>query len=317
MTIIDGLDNLTAPPTGPDGQRCVLSIGNFDGVHRGHQRIIATAAELAGEIGGPVVAMTFQPPPVRLLAPQKAPQPLMQLDQRCEALAAAGAEVVLVTHTTTELLGTEAEAFIRDILMVKLNPAGIVEGPNFFFGHNRSGDVGLLRRMGGELGYETHVVKPVELDFGDGEKAMVSSSLTRRLILAGRVDRAMLCLARPYEMRGQVVHGSGRGRELHFPTVNLDCGEQLIPADGVYAGWARLDGHKIPAAISIGARPTFDDQNDRAVEAHLIDQQGDFYDQPMSLAFVRRLRDQYKYDSPEALIEAMGQDVQRVREIIH
>lgn len=310
--VIHGLDNFSAPP---GGAGCVASIGNFDGVHRGHQRILSRARQLADEARLPVVAVTFQPPPVRLLAPDKAPRPLMQLEQRCEALDAAGADMVLILHTTPDLLAMAPEAFVRDVVAARLHARHVVEGPNFFFGHNRAGDVRVLAELGGRYGFATHVAEPVRLDLGEAEPVLVSSSLIRKLVLAGKVEQAAECLGRPYTMQGRVVHGDGRGRRLHYPTANLDCGEQLMPADGVYAGRARLAGQAHLAALSVGDRPTFPG-HDRALEAFVIHASGDFYDATLAVEFHRFLRAQERYPSAEALRQQMDKDVERVEQLL-
>lgn len=311
--VINGLEQLLAPPGGPAG--CVVSIGNFDGVHRGHQRILGRAGELAEQGNLPVVAVTLQPAPVRLLAPDKAPRPLMHLDQRCHALGAAGAHIVLVLHTTPELLAMEANAFVCDVLVGRLAPRHVVEGPNFFFGHNRQGNVQVLTELGRRYGFQTHIVEPVRLGLGGDEPVLVSSSLIRNLVMVGRVEHASECLGRPYTMQGRVIHGDGRGRRLHYPTANLHCGEQLIPGDGVYAGRAWLEQSVHVAALSVGDRPTFPGHG-RAVEAFLLDAEGDFYEKTMSVEFHRYLRQQERFATAEALCRQMDEDVKRVKEAL-
>ncbi len=306
--IIHGLEQLADKPAG-----AVVTIGNFDGVHRGHQRIVRTASELAADSGVGVVAVSFEPPPVRLIAPASAPEAVMHMSQRCEALGDAGADTVMLLNTTPELLSMTPGQFVRDVLVEKFAPSHVVEGGNFFFGHKRAGNVATLAEFGREYGFQVHVVEAVTAELFDGEATVVSSSLIRRLIRDGRVEDAAICLGRPYAMLGAVVPGRGLGRELGFPTANLDCGEQLVPADGVYAGRAALDGKVHPAAISVGTRPTFGDLP-RAIEAFILDEVGDLYDRQVDLAFLAHVRPQEKFDSAEKLRRQMAEDIQHVRE---
>ncbi len=308
INVIHGLAELSQRPTG-----CVVTIGNFDGVHRGHQRILSTARRLADDVGGPVVAVSFQPSPVQLLAPDKAPEALMQISQRCDALTDAGADIVLLLHTSVELLAMTPEAFVREILVDRLGARHVVEGGNFFFGHNRAGSVETLAAFGELLGFGVHVVEAVTVDLADATHVTVSSSLTRRLLTDGRVADAARCLGRPYRLSGEVVRGRGLGRRLDYHTANLDCGRQLIPADGVYAARAVCEGRTYSAAVSIGTRPTFGDL-DRAVEAHLLADPGDVYHCPMTLEFVGYIREQITFDSPDHLRLQIDEDVQRVRD---
>jgi len=311
VKILHGLAELSRRPTG-----CVVTIGNFDGVHLGHQRILSVARGLADTSDSPVVAVTFEPPPVRVLAPEAAPEPLMQLTQRTAALAEAGADVVLMLQTSRELLAMSPEAFVREYLIGRLGPRHVVEGRNFFFGHGRSGNVDTLTELGKRHGFEVHVADRVTVDLPGSPGVIVSSSFIRALVLAGRVDDAAVCLGRPYTMQGTVVAGAGRGRTLDYPTANLDCGEQLLPADGVYSGWALLPDagdRAIPAALSVGDRPTFQ-SGVRALEAHLLDAVGELYGRSLAVRFVRRLRDQRAYESAEALRDQMAADVRRIRE---
>jgi len=308
--IVYGLENLTERPAG-----CVVTIGNFDGVHRGHQGILGLARRLADGLGRLVLAVTFEPPPARLLLPQQAPEPLMQLDQRCRTLLAARADCVLVLQTTAELLGMSPEAFVRDILVARLGPAHVVEGRNFFFGHARAGNVETLAKFGEQLGFEVHLAESVTVDLNDRRAVTICSSLIRRLIREGRVEEAAKCLGRPYIMQGTVVAGRGLGRRIGYPTANLDCGVQLLPADGVYAGWAELGAETYRAALSVGSRPTFD-QTDRIVEAYLLSQAGQLYGRTMAVRFANRLRGQQKFQSARQLVQQMEKDVACVREIL-
>lgn len=291
---------------------CVATIGTFDGVHLGHQSLLKLSRSLADEAGGPVVAVTFDPMPARLLAPEGAIEPLMTLQQRCEALGGAGADIVLLLETTRDLLDMPPDQFIRDVLAACLAPSQVVEGRGFFFGHNRAGKVDTLATLGGQHGFDVHVIEAVTVTLGDGQEVPVSSSLIRRLVRAGGVEDAARCLGRPYGLQGEVVRGWGLGRQMDCPTANLDCRDQLLPADGVYAGWARLGGHTYPAALSVGTRPTFDG-SDRVVEAHLLGEVGQLYGRPMAVQFVHYIRRQEEFDSPDQLRRQLAKDIKRVR----
>jgi riboflavin kinase/FMN adenylyltransferase len=313
--VIYGLDNLLSAPAGPQGQRCAVTIGNFDGVHRGHQRLLAAAREMAHAESAPAVAVTFDPPPARLLAPERAAKPLMHLDQRCQALRDCGADLVLVLSTTHEMLHMTPEQFVRDVLVARLHPRHVVEGRSFFFGRNRAGNVETLQELSGQYDFAAHVAEPVSAELTNHETVAVSSSLVRRLVGEGRVADAARCLGRPYALAGQVVSGAGRGRTMKFPTANLDCGPQLKPADGVYAGWAHVGETTYPAAVSIGNRPTFG-FDAHAIEAFLLGGGGDLYGRHMTLEIIDFVRPQERFASTDELIRQMNEDVLRVQSML-
>ena len=290
-----------------------MTIGNFDGVHRGHQQIIATARRLAHETAGPVVVLTFQPHPAAIIAPDRAPPPLCSLPQKLSYLEEAGADVVVVAESNRRLLGLGPEAFIREIVVGRCHAAHVVEGHNFGFGAGRQGDVTTLRECGARLDFAVHVVEPVRQETTPGVQEQVSSSLIRELLRNGRVELAAEALGRPYELEGRVVAGVGRGRKLGFPTANIEVVEQLIPGDGVYAGATEVGGEWYFAAISIGATPTFDSQV-RRVEIHLLDFAGDLYDRPLSVRMYARIREQRKFGSPQELVRQIQADVEQVRQ---
>jgi riboflavin kinase / FMN adenylyltransferase len=299
--------------------KSVLTIGNFDGVHRGHQQIIAQAGMFAANLDAPTVAVTFDPHPIRVLAPAKAPPRLTPLAEKLNQLAAAGADITVVCDATSGVLAWTAEEFVRRVVD-RLHPQHIVEGRSFGFGRGRKGTVDTLRELGKTYHYEVFVVDPVRLQIDPETTLGVSSSIVRDLIRRGRVHRAALCLGREYALFGTVVAGAGRGKGLGFPTANLQVDDQLIPGDGVYAGRAcPLDAdrqHARLAAISIGRTPTFagaGGEPPRQVEAFLLDTEENFYDRPLRLEFGRRLRDQIKFDSAEALARQIEQDVAGIR----
>lgn len=305
---IQGLDATPAEARG-----CVLTIGNFDGVHVGHQRILQTARRVADQCGARVVAMTFEPSPGQLLHPDQPPGRLSTVEAKARLLRQAGADWVVLVKTDRDLLALEAEEFLQRIIMDTLAPRHVVEGQDFFFGRGRSGTIDVLRAAGGAHGFDVHVVEPMTLEF-DGQRRPVSSTLTRHLLGAGRVEDANRCLGRAFALWGEVIGGEGRGRALQYPTINIDPGEQMLPADGVYAGWAELEGRKFPAAISIGDKPTFGGQQ-RCVEAFLLNASGDYYDEEVTLRFLHRLRGQERFADGKALQAQIQKDVQRVREL--
>lgn len=305
---IDGLDSLPRELTG-----CVLTIGNFDGVHRGHQRILQTARELAAPQGLAVAALTFEPPPDMVLRPVDAPQRLLPAAEKARQLLAAGADWVVTAPASPELFAMTPREFIDQVVIRRFAPRHIVEGPNFFFGRGRSGDVNTLAMAGAAGGFAMHVVEPVTLEVG-GQRQRVSSTLVRTLVAQGAMPDAGLCLGRPYTLYGPVVAGAGQGRLLDFPTANLAPAQQALPPDGVYVGRARLGDAVYAAAVSVGNKPTLG-PSPRVIEAFLLDAHGDFYNQYLALGFLQRLRGQERFDSMESLRRQIAKDVQSVREI--
>lgn len=291
----------------------VLTVGNFDGVHRAHQQLLAQANLFAARTGGPVVVLTFEPHPLTIVNPRKAPARLSLPEERLRLLGEAGADIAVVAESTPALLGIEAEKFVEDVLIARFHPTHIVEGPSFGFGRGRKGTPELLARVAARFNCEVHIVEPVRLQIEQGETVMVSSSLIRELLAAGRVREAAMCLSRPYALLGDVVHGDARGKTLGFPTANLEVSDQLVPAEGVYAGHAVMEGEPTRlAAISIGKTPTFG-ETDLRVEAFLLDFDGDLYGRSLRLTFDRWLRPQRKYASGSALAGQIQKDIAAVR----
>lgn len=301
----------------PDLRRGVVTIGNFDGVHRGHARLLRRCAERAA--GGPVVAMTFDPAPVAILSPDRAPRRLTPLPEKLRLLESGGATAALVLRTDAALLALTPEQFVESVLAGPLEPRRVVEGPTFRFGVGRSGSVETLCELGPRFGFDVDVVPPAEIELPppDGRQ-IVSSSLVRRLIAEGRIDAAADCLDRPYALIGSVIHGAARGRGLGFPTINIDIGDMQWPADGVYAGRARFEGATrsgpFPAAISVGSRATFG-AGQRVVEAFLLDHTGERYGQTARLELVSWVRAQRAFASADELAEQIARDVEAVRRV--
>lgn len=280
-----------------------VSIGNFDGVHLGHARIIARLREMSKCVGGCSVVFTFDPHPVRLLRPDKAPPPLTWTDRKAELLANLGVDAVIAYPTDDELLSLSAEQFFSQIVQESLAAKVMVEGPNFFFGKNRTGNIALLGRLCAAAGMSFVVVEPLLAG-----SEFVSSSRIRTLIASGEVEEASLLLTQPYRIRGMVTHGAARGGKIGFPTANVDAIDTLLPAHGVYAGRAYVGRERWPAAINVGPAPTFGEQADK-VEAHLIGFQGSLYGQPIELDFLSRLRGIQKFASIDALKAQLASDV--------
>jgi riboflavin kinase / FMN adenylyltransferase len=287
-----------------------VAIGNFDGVHLGHRRIVARLLERAGELGGPAIVFTFDPHPVRLLRPQECPPPLTWTERKAELLAELGVDHVIAYPTDEQLLRLSAREFFQEIIVDALAARAVVEGPNFYFGHNREGDVGLLAALAGESGMTLDVVEPV-IEGGE----IVSSSRVRRLIAAGDVAAAARLLSAPYRIRGMVTHGAGRGAKIGFPTANLQAIDTLLPAAGVYAGRAWVDGAPLAAAINLGPNPTFGEAALK-VEVHVIDREVTLYGQPLEVEFLARLRDVVKFGSQEELVAQLRRDVDESRRVV-
>ncbi len=307
MQVIEGLETIHPPL-----ERCVLTVGNFDGMHRAHQQLLAQAGLFAANTGGPVVVLTFEPHPLTVVAPDRVPQCLTPRDEKLRLLAECGAAITVVARSEPALLGLEAERFVEEIIVGKFRPTHVVEGSSFGFGRGRRGSPELLVRLGESFEFHTHIVDPVTLQIEPDRTVMVSSSLVRRLLLEGKVGRAALCLGRPYTLYGTVVQGRRRGRRLGFPTANLAVKGQLIPADGVYSGAALVDERSHPCALSIGVTPTFGG-GERQVEAHLLDFDGDLQGRRVGVAIYEWIRGQQSFSSPDQLAKQIRQDVAFVR----
>jgi riboflavin kinase/FMN adenylyltransferase len=304
VNLIRTLDHL------PDELRHgAVAIGNFDGVHLGHARIVERMLGRARALGGPGLVFTFDPHPIQILRPERAPPPLTETERKAELLAALGVDAVIAYPTDSRLLGMTASEFFKEIICSRLGARAIVEGANFFFGRDRLGNVDLLRQFCDKAGVALDVVEPIELD---GQP--ISSSRIRSLVAAGQIDQVGRMLTAPYQIRGTVVHGAGRGAGLGYPTANLDSVRTLLPADGIYAGRAAVSGKAYPAAISVGGNPTFDEGR-RKLEVHLIDFRGDLYDQRLGVDFLSRLRGVERFESASALIEQMDRDIAVTRRI--
>ncbi|MBT4302701.1 MAG: bifunctional riboflavin kinase/FAD synthetase [Actinobacteria bacterium] len=299
-------------PARPDSVGTVLTIGAYDGVHRGHRKVIAEVCRLAEERGLGSAVVTFDRHPASVVRPESAPLLLTDLEQKLELLAATGVDQTLVVPFDEQRAAETAEDFVTNVLVGCLKVKLIVVGEDFHFGFRRLGNVALLREMGQALGF---AVTGLGLVGMDGEPArdheQVSSTFIRRALGRGDLDRANAMLGRPYEVRGTVIKGDQRGRTLGFPTANVRVdGSILLPADGVYAGRVELpSGERRDAALSLGTRPHFFNDGDLLLEAHLIDFSGDLYGQEVNVSFEKNLRPQQKFENLEALVAQLEKDV--------
>jgi riboflavin kinase/FMN adenylyltransferase len=286
-----------------------VAIGNFDGVHRGHVAIAKRLLERARAVRGPAIVFTFDPHPVRLLRPEQCPPPLTWTERKAQLLQAIGVDWIVAYPTDEALLTLSATDFFEQIVRGTLAAKAMVEGPNFYFGHNREGTIERLHEMSAAAGISLDIVPPVEI-----EGSLVSSSRVRQLIAAGELAIANKMLSQPYRIRGIVTHGAGRGAKIGFPTANLAGVDTLLPAPGVYAGHAWVMGERWPAAINLGTSPTFGDESLR-VEIHLIGQSESLYGQPMEVDFLTRMRDIRPFPSVDALVEQLRADVAQAKQI--
>lgn len=295
----------------------VVTIGNFDGVHRGHRSVLTRMVGRARAVGAAAVAVTFHPHPAQVHRPEVAPDLITGVADRLELLAETGLDAVLLVEYTLDFARTTPEEFVRRYLVEGLRAGTVVVGRDVRFGVDNSGDLRTMVALGERHGFTVEVIEDLH---GEHDRRW-SSTWVRELLAAGDVVRAAEILGRPHRVRGVVVHGDARGRELGFPTANLGGTSGMVPADGVYAGWMRRtglpaglpDGY-LPVAVSIGTNPTFDGVG-RRVEAHVPDRTDlDLYDEEVVLELVERLRPTERYDSVEALVTQMHEDVRRTRE---
>jgi riboflavin kinase / FMN adenylyltransferase len=286
----------------------VLALGNFDGVHRGHRKILERVRRVAGEHGATPVVMTFDPHPSRVVRPDKAPALLMTTPQKLEALAAAGVQGAAIVRFTIELSQWNPETFVRTVLVDWLRVAEVWVGANFLFGHDRSGNFSMLRVLGARYGFKAEKIDPVRYkDF------VVSSTRIRRLISEGRIDEAAALLGHEYCLDGTVVHGDRRGGRIGFPTANLCTDNELLPPNGVYATTTKVGEIVHPSITNVGVRPTVDDSGRIVVETHIFDVERDLYGASIRIGFVQRLRDERAFESIDRLKAQIAADCARAR----
>lgn len=302
MKLIRNLADLPASLRGG-----AVTIGNFDGVHRGHARIVERLIRRARTVGGPAIVFTFEPHPVRLLRPELAPPPLTWTERKAELLSELGVDSIIAYPTDEALLALSPADFFNRIVREKLGARAMVEGPNFFFGRDRAGNIEVLGQLCQQHDVNLEIVEPWVVD---GE--FVSSSRVRSAIAAGDVQSARQLLTRPYRIRGMVTHGAGRGAKIGFATANVDAIDTLLPSLGVYAGRAKTSDGEWPAAINIGPNPTFDEHAVK-VEVHLIGYAGSLYGAALEVDFHQRLRDIVPFRSVDELQSQLQRDVERAR----
>jgi riboflavin kinase/FMN adenylyltransferase len=306
----------------PDAGPAVVTIGNFDGVHRGHRGLLARVVTEARARDARAVAITFRPHPLQVLRPERAPELLTGHDHKLDLLAGTGLDAVLDMPFTRELASWSPERFVDDVLVGALGASAVIVGRDIRFGHRNAGNLATLQQLGERLGFEVLVLDDVHGEASPERRW--SSSWARELLGAGDVGAAAEVLGRPHRVSGEVVHGDHRGRELGYPTANLGPdAEGLVPADGIYAGWmVRLDlpadapDRVLPAAVSIGTNPTFAGTQ-RRVEAYVLDRDDlDLYGEHVALELVERLRETIRFDGVEPLLDQMKDDVERAREVL-
>ena len=286
-----------------------LTIGNFDGVHRGHATIVQQLKQFADELEGAAIVFTFDPHPVRILRPEKAPPPLTWTNRKADLLAALGVDVVIAYPTDEALLSLGHAQFFQQIVCERIGARAMVEGPNFFYGNGREGNVSTLADACGREGIRLQVVKPMVDPAG-----LMSSSRVRELVRQGDVATARHFLTQPYRIRGMVTHGAARGATIGFPTANLDAIDTLIPAKGVYAGRTYVEGRPHWSAIHIGPNPTFGEFAVK-VESHILDFESSIYGQAVEVDFIDRLRDIRQFDSASELAGQLETDVALTRRV--
>ena len=290
----------------------VIALGNFDGFHLGHQHVVAEAVSWARAEGRPAIVATFDPHPVRHFAPHVPPFRLTTLDQREELFTAAGADAMLVFDFDDDLAATEAESFVRDLLGTHIGAGGVLTGEDFTFGKARGGNTQVLRDIGAQCGIESRTIGPV----GDAGQT-ISSSRIRDALKAGECDVAAKLLTRPFTVRGTVIHGDKRGRELGYPTANIDMGHYLRPRFGIYAVAGRIlsTGQELQGAANMGVRPQFDPPKE-LLEPYFFDFDGDLYGEELDVSFHHFIRPEAKFDNLDALVAQMERDCEKARKLL-
>lgn len=304
------LEVLHYPDDPPPAHRSqtVVALGNFDGLHRGHSKILDLVRRRAEDRRGMAAVLTFDPHPPRVVRPDKAPPLLMTLEQKLDGFADAGMDAAAVVRFTRELSRWDPDRFVREVLVEWLRVQAVCVGSNFLFGRDRSGNFSRLRSLGARYGFAADKIEPVRYkDF------VVSSTRLRRLISDGRVDEAGALLGHHYMIEGMVERGDGRGKGHGVPTANLRTANELLPPDGVYATTATVDGVLHPAVTNVGVRPTFGPDGPRTVETHLLDADIPLYGRSLRLAFIQRLRDERAFEDAAALRRQIEQDCVRAR----
>ena len=305
---------------------CVLTIGNFDGVHLGHQEILSFARQKAVQRAAALVAITFEPHPVAILYPEKAPGVLTPLELKKHLLAQYGVDCLIVLRDSTELLNLSPEEFVDNFLVEEIQPSMIVEGEDFNFGASRAGNIETLKKLGVEYGFKVHVVKSKTINLPSGQIVRVSSTMVRYMLESGHVEDACQALGRPYRLTEKIIPGRGVGKKLGFPTLNMKVPRQVIPVEGVYAGFVKIGDsfenvldcrEQIPAAYSIGQARTYGDDFPLLIEAHLLKENvPDATGKYMAMDFIRHIRSQHKFKTPEELSAQIAKDCENAKQVL-
>lgn len=313
MRIVKGSGSLEQPL-----ERCVLTVGNFDGLHLGHQAIMKKVTERARALSGQAVAYTFEPHPRRVLHPGRSPRLLTTLEQKLELFEAAGVDTALVEPFDLNFAKLPAGDFVREVLHRRIGPSEVYVGYDFRYGKEREGSMRTLVDLGPHLGFSVTIIAEVKLGKRD-----VNSTRIRECLAEGQVQEAAALLGRRYSVRGLVVRGDQRGRGLGFPTINLEAENEILPAQGVYAGRVRfLDESPSPAkgpwpaVINVGRRPTFEGEGEMRAEAHLLDFDAECYERRVEIEFEQRLRGERRFDGPEELAARIARDAEEARAIL-
>jgi riboflavin kinase/FMN adenylyltransferase len=305
MKMIRKLEEITEKLPNPS-----VTIGNFDGVHLGHREIFRRVKKTASELGGVSVVITFTPHPLKVLAPQKNFKLITPYSEKEALIEASGVDYLISIPFSKEFAAISAETFVRDVLVKRIGMKKLIIGYDYAFGRNREGDVSLLRRLGRELGFSVEMIEQI----GNGE-TIFSSSAVRSLIENGEVKKVVPLLGRFFSVRGRVVHGLNRGRQIGFPTANIDTDEELLPKEGVYAVKVEFGGRIFDGACNIGSNPTFKGKR-LTVEVNIFDFDGDLYDKELKVHFVERVRDVREFSDVAALKQAIARDVAFCRKIL-
>jgi len=305
MRIIRGIKNTTEKFPNP-----VLTLGNFDGVHLGHQAIFKKVVERAKAVAGTAIAFTFEPHPLKVLAPERSPRLLNTFHGKMKLIETAGIQVVICADFTREFAQQNPSDFARRILAEAIGVKEVYVGYDYAFGKGREGSIDSLKVIGAELGFLVGAVDAVQMD-----GVVVSSSLVRDLVSAGRVDEVTRYLARHYSIEGNVIHGDSRGHTLGFPTANIHTANELLPAHGVYAVRVQVGSVHHNGVAAIGVRPTFG-EGPVSIEAFLFDYDGNLYGKHLELAFIKRLRGEQKFPDVDALVHQMHKDVEQAKEVL-
>jgi riboflavin kinase/FMN adenylyltransferase len=321
MRVIKTISNIEKIKKG-----CVLTIGNFDGVHIGHQEILTAAKKTAAQAAAECVAMTFEPHPVTVLHAEKASRVLTPLELKKHLLAEFAIDCLIVLGDSRELFNLSARDFVEQFLVKRIQPAVVVEGEDFHFGAGRSGNIHTLRNLGAEKGFGVSVIEPKVAKLSIGRAVKISSTIIRNLLTSGKVADAAVALGRPYRLIGEIVPGRGKGKQLGFPTANLEPANQIVPSQGVYAGFVETGERqeqvcaanvRIPAAFSIGRSRTYGPDNPLMVEAHLLTENvADLNGKWLAMDFVERIRDQRKFETEKELVDQIAKDCEKAREIL-